>query len=179
MKFALNRDFFIVVAALIIASQFIFDPSFSVSKANQGLLEDLNKSVSGDIKSIAVCRVTCSVIPTEAAQHCTYMDDNLKSLFIKQIHQPKDFIPLSHPRSLNTYLIKIVSIDKASKLESRKCFLLNEYSGVEDLYFSKIDAGENCSKPSFEYLAGEVQISNFWKYQTSPTPNNSQRTCGK
>jgi hypothetical protein len=147
-----------------VASYWFFE---SISNSNQMLLNDLTESVSGRVKSVAVCKVFSNEIPKE----CAYMSEDSKNNFVKYIHQAKKAFPLNHPKSINTYLIRIISIVGAENLERKNCFLVDEIEGVKDLYFSRINSGENCSSNSFKYIGGSVSTFNFL---TTPPINKNR-----
>ena len=156
MKINKKHRYIVGLMCIIAASFWFFVP---ILNANQLLLNDLTESVSGSIKSVSICKVFSNEVP----QDCTNMNEESINNFIRYIHQAKKSLPLNHPKTINMYLIKIVSIDKVENHERNNCFLVSEIEGQKDLYFSKINAGENCSNNSFQYLEGSVSTSNFLK----------------
>jgi hypothetical protein len=145
----------VITLAIIIAANILFLKS--ITNSNQVLLNDLIGSVSGTVTSVALCKVLSNQNP----QDCTYMDEASKISFVKYVHQAKKSLRPGHSRSINRYMIKITSIGKAPNIEKKHCFLIDEIRGIDDLYISKIDAGENCSNSNFKYLEGSVKIHNF------------------
>ena len=93
------------------------------------------------------------------------MDEDSKNNFVKSVHQAKKSLRPGHSKAMNMYLMKITLVGEVQNLEKRNCFLVDELKGVDGLYVSKIDAGENCSNTSFKYLEGSVKVPNFLNKQ--------------
>ena len=150
-----------VVAAIvgtICGSYFFFG---DIANSNQVLLDELTLSVSGNIKSIVICRT----FSTKISQNCYYMNEILEKKFVTDVRQAKKSLRPGHSNTINRYFIKIEAHKKVN------CFVVDEIKGVSDLYFSRIDAGENCEDTYFKYLSGSARSANFFKNKHRDTLN--------
>jgi hypothetical protein len=130
--------------AIILFAAFVI----STSKSNGDLLSELTGSVSQPSASVSLCQITSDEVPST----CINID---KEFLLKATTS----LPPSHAKSASKYFLKVLYLD-AKQNENIKCFVLDKFDGVQDLYLSRINAGINCSSSSFKYLDGSLKVPN-------------------
>lgn len=148
----MKRINFFGLAVLILVASIL---AVWVSSSSQSLLDDLNESIAGPIKSISLCPVESDTMPAK----CVGVD-KVSDVIGKIRHAEKSLAP-SHAITRRKFLLKIVN-GTASGETYTNCFMVNEFEGTKSkLYISRIDTGENCTGPTISYKSGSVRIDNF------------------